>query len=40
MLIIIIIDHNYSETNLKCRQAFTETAELQDDINLLGRFNG
>jgi magnesium-transporting ATPase (P-type) len=28
------------ETNLKCRQAFPETAELADDIHLIGRFNG
>jgi hypothetical protein len=36
-LIITILN---SETNLKCRQAFPETAELADDIHLIGRFNG
>ncbi|RWS09297.1 phospholipid-transporting ATPase ID-like protein, partial [Dinothrombium tinctorium] len=28
------------ETNLKCKQAFTEIAEMGDDIKLLSKFNG
>eukprot|EP00058_Branchiostoma_floridae_P024450 XP_002609940.1 hypothetical protein BRAFLDRAFT_85893 [Branchiostoma floridae] len=31
---------NGTETNLKCRQALVETAELGDDIHSLGQFNG
>lgn len=30
----------YRETNLKCRQSIPETAEMADDDNQLGRFNG
>ena len=32
--------HCFSETNLKCRQALPETAELQDNIEQLSQFNG
>lgn len=32
--------HVYSETNLKVRQALTETAEIGDNIDHLAEFNG
>lgn len=31
---------NFSETNLKVRQSIPETAEMEDDIDELSRFDG